>query len=178
VARELARQLGDAVVIGLDAYYRDQSDETEASIQVDIPDALDQPLIVSQLRALLRGEPIERPVYDYVNHSRTARTERIEPAANVVVEGLFTFYWEEVLELIDTRVFVFAEPGVCLERRIDRDVRERGRTREEVEEMWQSRVLPMYVRYVHPTRPLASIQLDGTRPADDLAAGVVASLQP
>ena len=178
VARDLADQLDDAVVLGLDAYYRDQSGVPESGIDVDVPEALDQPLIVSQLRALLGGEAIDRPVYDYTTHTRLPRTERVEPAANVVVEGLFTFYWDDVLELIDTRVFVFAEPAVCLARRIERDVRERGRTKEAVENMWRSKVLPMYARYVHPTRTIATIQLEGTRPAQEMVDTVMASLRP
>jgi len=177
VARELAERLGDAVVIGLDAYYRDQSGVSESGIDVDVPEALDQPLIVSQLRALLGGEAIERPLYDYTTHTRLPDTERVEPATNVVVEGLYTFYWGDVLELIDTRVFVFAEPEICLERRIERDVRERGRSKEAVEKMWRSKVLPMYARYVHPTRTLATIQLEGTRPADELVGTVMTSLR-
>lgn len=173
IARELAERLGDAVVIGLDAYYRDQSGVPESAIEVDVPEALDHRLIVDHLRTLLSGGDIEQPVYDYATHSRLAETRTVKTAANIIVEGLFTFYWDDVLELMATRVFVFADPQVCLSRRMERDVRERGRTEEQVEEMWRSRVLPMYARYVHPSRTLASIQLEGTRPPAELADRVV-----
>lgn len=176
IARALAGRLGDAVVLGLDAYYRDHSGVPEAHIEVDIPEALDQPLIVSHLRTLLRGEPIERPVYDYATHSRLPRTDTVDTAGSIIIEGLFTFYWDDVLELLDTKVFVFADPGVCLTRRIERDVRERGQTREQVEERWHRSVLPMYARYVHPSRTLAAIQLDGTRPTQELVDRILDSL--
>ncbi len=148
----------------------------EARIQVDIPEALESDLLVAHLRELAAGRAVERPVYDYATHSRAPRGRRVEPAPFVVVEGLFTFYWDDLFALIDTAVFVDADPDVCLERRIERDVRERGRTAQSVIDVYRAKVVPNYERYVLPTRERAGLVVDGLQPAAALVDEVLAHI--
>ena len=163
-------------MFALDAYYRDQREVPEASIDVDIPAAIDIELALSQLRTLAAGTPIDQPVYDYATHSRTGVTRVLPAASAVIVEGLFAFYWPEFRELMHTRVFVALDHDECLRRRVERDVRERGRTRAEVVTMYERKVRPMYDQYVEPTRHHAHIVLDGGAPVESLAEGVLVRL--
>lgn len=48
---------------------------------------------------------------------------------------------------------------VCLERRVARDVVERGRTEEMIRQRWAEQVEPMYRQHVEPTRAFADILL-------------------
>ncbi|HET8667071.1 MAG TPA: uridine kinase [Terriglobales bacterium] len=184
LSRHLARAL-DATLLPLDCYYRDLSDltmEQRARFNFDEPSALDHDLFVQHLRDLAAGLPIDRPVYDFSTHSRTKEVERIVPGHSsgqlelpasdlesgvplhrefIVVEGLFVLYWPDVRSVFGTSAFVHLEDEPCLERRIDRDTRERGRTRESVVQQFTETVQPMAKLYVHPTRQHADIVVPG-----------------
>lgn len=184
LSRHLVRAL-DATLLPLDCYYFDLSEltmEERARFNFDEPGALDHDLFVYHLRELAAGRPIDRPVYDFATHRRTKRVERIIPfhpsgqlelsgdkgpirsaihREFIVVEGLFVLYWEDVRNLFGTKVFVDLEDGPCLERRIYRDMRERGRTRESVVRQFTDTVRPMANIYVRPTRQVADIVVPG-----------------
>lgn len=184
LARALAGGLpGETLVFELDWYYLDQGGRTIDEINVDVPWALDDALIVDQLERLAGGHPIVRPVYDYATHARTGRGVRVSPADAIVVEGLFALYWERLRRLFDLSVFLLADHKTCLARRIDRDTRERGRTADEVVRQYRRQVGPMYDRFVRPTRHRADVLLGGDGSIAAFAARVARltgrkSLQP
>jgi uridine kinase len=182
LSRNLAHAL-DATLLPLDCYYRELGHltmEQRNRFNFDEPAALDHDLFVHHLRGLAAGKPIDRPVYDFSTHSRTRTVERITPGHPspqmellsddgdyplhrefIVVEGLFVLYWPEVRDLFGTKVFVDLEDEICLERRIDRDTRERGRTRESVMRQFTETVQPMANIYIRPTRQNADIVVPG-----------------
>lgn len=168
LAQAVASRLG-GLVFALDAYYRDQRHLTEDEIEVDIPDAIEASLAAEQLRALLAGRPVDQPVYDFANHARTGRTVALLPHDVVIVDGLFALYWDELRALMHTRAFIALDHDECLRRRVARDVRDRGRTRDEVVAMYEGKVRPMYDAHVAPTRGFADLVLDGRSPIDKLA---------
>jgi len=174
LARTLARLLpGETLVFELDWYYRDQRGRTIDEINVDVPSALDETLIVEQLGRLAGGHSVVRPVYDYATHSRSPRGLGIGPADAIVVEGLFALYWERLRRLFDLSVFLLADHRTCLGRRIARDTRERGRTVEEVVRQYRRQVRPMYDRFVRPTRHRADVLLGGSGTVEDLSSRVM-----
>jgi uridine kinase len=175
LARAVAERSG-GIVFALDAYYRDQRGRSHATIQVDVPDAIDVDLAVAQLRTLIAGAAVNQPVYDYATHARTEATRTLAPAPFVLVEGLFALYWTELRALCQTRVFVALAHDECLRRRIERDVRERGRAPAEVTEQYERVVRPMYERHVAPTRSHAHLVLDGRESLDELARSVMDAL--
>src|SRR5438477_6108322 len=96
LARGLATMV-PASIVPLDAYYRDLSHlppEQRARQNFDRPDALDGELIVRQVTELVAGNAVERPVYDFATHARTGSVQRVEPSEFIIIEGLFTLYWE------------------------------------------------------------------------------------
>ena len=170
------RVTGGGVVFALDAYYRDQRGVDESVIDVDVPEAIEHELVYEHLRSLASGRRVEQPEYDFATHSRAPRGRVLEPAPIVVVEGLFALYWAQVRELVHTRVFVTLDHEECLRRRIERDVRERGRTRSEVVSQYENKVRPMYDRYVDATRHHAHLVLDGRASIDVLAEQILTVL--
>ena len=179
LSRALRSQL-NAALLPLDAYYFDLSDrsmEERARFNFDTPSALDHDLFVSHLRDLTAGRPIDVPVYDFATHSRTDRTERIEPQSFIVVEGLFVLYWSDVRALFGTKVFVDLDDATCLERRIHRDVRERGRTADSVIQQFNETVAPMANLYVRTTREHADIVIPGDSPLDASTSIVTAHIE-
>lgn len=178
LARRLARSPG-AVVCTLDSYYRDLSHlplEDRARHNFDIPDALDHQLVYEQISALSRGESIRKPVYDFTRHVRSPETEVLSPRPLTVVEGLFTLYWQPLRELLDLKVFIETDDEICLKRRIDRDIRERGRTPESVRQQFEETVRPMTHLHIDPTREFADLVLDGNRAPEEGYAAVLGLL--
>ena len=180
LARELALQL-NATLFPLDLYYRDLSQfplDTRHKRNFDHPDSLESELIHQHVLGLSRSESIERPVYDFSTHSRVPdRTERVEPGAFVIVEGILALYYKELLPIYTLTVYVDAPHEVCLNRRIYRDVRERGRTEESVREQFHATAKPMAEMFVLPSQATADLTVSGCEALDWSVESVIASLR-
>lgn len=157
-----------ACVFPMDAYYRDGGQRN-----FDVPDALDGDLLADHLSSLAEGNSVRRPVYDFVNHRRMECTELVEVAPWIFVEGIFALYWPEIRALYDLSIFVRADNNVCLQRRLDRDVAERGRSAVSVRHQFETMVAPMADRYVYPTADKADWIVSGEESMDGLAGQTV-----
>ena len=178
LARHLSRVLS-ATILSLDCYYFDLSHlplPERAHSNFDTPESLDHQLFLAHLTALSQGRDAPRPVYDFATHSRTSRVEIIEPGRFLIVEGLFALYWKEARELFGTKVFVDLEDPHCLERRVARDVRERGRTPEAVRLQFSGTVSPMAEKYIRPTRHFADLVVRGDQSIEGSVASVLAHI--
>jgi uridine kinase len=164
VARNIARALPDASVafLDMDGYYRNFAHlplDERRKINWDHPEAFDLDLFASHLEQLARGDPIEKPVYDFATHVRSQRTERITPADVVVVDGILLFVDQRIRALFDVKVFVDADPDIRLVRRIQRDMSERDRPLEEILQQYLTTVRPMHQQFVEPGKRYADIIL-------------------
>ena len=162
VARKVAGALDGASVafIEMDAYYRNfahLSMEDRRKINWDHPDTFDIDYFVEQLSQLAQGEAIDGPVYDFVTHTRSARTVRVPPADVVVVDGILLFADERVRALCDVKVYVDTDADIRLVRRVRRDIAERGRPLEEILEQYLTTVRPMHLQFVEPSKRYADI---------------------
>ncbi|MCC7264452.1 MAG: AAA family ATPase [Candidatus Latescibacteria bacterium] len=180
LASYLADQLpGGALLLSLDAYYRDLAQLPLAErhhFNFDEPAALDLPLLLGNLAALAQGQAVDQPVYLFPEHLRAAQPRRVEPAPWILLEGLFALYWEEVRRLCHTLIFVEAPDALCLERRLARDTAERGRSRDSILEQYTRQVRPMCQQHLLPTRAFAHLVLDGTQPIETMVAPLLARL--
>jgi uridine kinase len=169
LAAELATQL-DATLFPLDLYYRDLSQfplDSRHKRNFDHPDSIESELIIEHVRALSKGETIQRPVYDFKTHSRVAGTfDSIVPKSVVIVEGILALHYAELVPCYNFSIYVNAPHDVCLLRRIHRDVRERGRTEESVREQFLATARPMADLYVVPSAARASVTVEGTDSLD------------
>jgi uridine kinase len=166
LASHLAERLR-APVLALDHYYRDLSHlplEERARSNFDEPAALEHDLLISHVGDLRAGKKIDVPTYDFSIHTRTPETQLFQPAEFVIIEGLFTLHWPELRHHLGTGVYVDMTDDICLERRRERDVRERGRTPESVIEQFRKTVAPMAERCVRPTRAHAHVVVFGAIP--------------
>ena len=123
------------------------------------------------------GSTVDQPVYDFANHARTGRTIALVPHDLVIVDGLFALYWDELRALMHTRAFIALDHDECLRRRAARDVRDRGRTYDEVVAMYQRKVRPNYDAHVEPTRGYADLILDGRSPIDEMTERLLAVMR-
>ncbi len=161
ITRRLQRQFEDRVcTLYHDNYYRAHDDltmEERSKLNYDEPAAFETDLLVKHLAALRRGQAVDGPVYDYTVHNRSARTQRIEPAPVVLVEGILILADETLCRSLDIKVFVDADADVRILRRIVRDVRDRGRSLESVVNQYLTTVKPMHELYVEPSRRRADV---------------------
>ena len=162
LAEAVARELG-AGLLRTDDYYRPLDHlgfEERCEVNFDHPDSVDGERMARDLRTLLAGGSVEVPEYDFARHTRGRRSRRVEGGV-VVIEGIFALAYDEVAALCDVRAFVDADESICLGRRIERDVAERGRTPGEVASRFESHVAPMFRRHVLPHRARANVVVSG-----------------
>ena len=162
VARTIVRDLGSSrvTIVDQDSYYRDLDDIPIADRDLrnfDHPDAFDNDLLKQHIRRLLAGESIEQPIYDYTRHARLKETKTVGEHVVIVLEGILIFVDEELREMMDIKLFIDADPDIRLVRRIERDVRERGRAIESILRQYQATVRPMHLQFVEPSKRYADL---------------------
>ena len=162
VARKVAERLTDISVasVSMDAYYRNMTHLTfdeRRQLNWDHPDVVDMELLGDQLEALAGGAAIDKPVFDFVTHLRTERTETVAGADVVIVDGILLYWNARVRALFDMKVFVDVEADIRLIRRIGRDMRVRGRQLRDILDQYMSTVRPMHEEFVEPTKQYADI---------------------
>ena len=160
LTRRLVERLGpdDVSVLAFDAYYRDQghlSPADRALVNYDHPDSLDHERFAADVEALRSGRDIASPVYDFATHTRTSEVVIVEARPVVIVEGILLLSFSEIATHLDLAVFIDVPEQVRLERRIKRDVVERGREPDDVRRQFAATVAPMHDEYVEPYRHLA-----------------------
>jgi uridine kinase len=179
LARELARELG-AVHFPLDHYYRDLSHLplAERALQnFDDPAMIEHSLLASHVAALARGEAIERPVYDFATHTRIAgRTETVRAGRFLLVEGLFALCYPDLFPLYHLRVYVDTPDERCFERRLKRDMEERGRTPQSIRRQYEATVRPSGLAFVRPSAAHADLMVDGSGALDWKVEQVLAEM--
>jgi uridine kinase len=169
LAAELARALG-GVHFHFDNYYRDLSHISLAERALrnfDNPALIESPLLIAHVASLAQGNPIERPLYDFSTYIRIpGQTETFRPGPFVLVEGLFALYYPELLPLYQLRVYIDTPDDLCFERRLKRDMQERGRTPESVRRQYEATVRPASLAFVRPSAVHADLTIDGTGALD------------
>ena len=176
LARQLIQKLPGTSVISLDSYYRSMDDIPLAKrklVNFDHPDALDWELLHHHLGALSEGRSFLEPIYSFADYARTSGTRLVTPSEFVIVEGLFVLYWPELRQRLDTKVYIQTAPEVCFERRLRRDVAERGRTPESVREQYERTVRPSAEWFVFPTAKYADLAVSGEDPLTASTAAVL-----
>jgi len=143
-----------------DSYYHDLAHlplEQRAQVNFDHPDAFDNGLYLAHLDALIRGETVPTPCYDFTTYVRLPETVAVAPRPVVLLEGILIFADAALRERMDIKLFVDTESDLRLIRRLQRDIRERGRTVESVIDQYLRTVRPMHLEFVEPTKRYADI---------------------
>jgi uridine kinase len=171
---ELARTLG-GIHFHTDTYYRDLAHlplEERARQNFDHPSLIESPLLAAHIAALARGEAIERPLYDFASYTRVldsngiALTETVRPGAYLLIEGIFALHFTELLPFYQLRIYIDTPDEICFQRRLQRDIAERGRTSEVVRQQYEATVRPSSIAFVRPSAIHADLTVDGTGALD------------
>lgn len=162
VAKYLQKQIGEkqCLIVEQDSYYKDRSNvplDMRSQINYDHPDAIDVELFELHLNMLKRNQTILKPSYDFVTHTRSHTSIKVEPASVILVEGILIFAISEIRNLFDLKIFVDTESDLRFIRRLQRDIKERGRTLESVIQQYQESVRPMHESFVEPSKKFADL---------------------
>jgi uridine kinase len=181
LARAIAGALGPTQVALLshDAYYRDRGGlpaPARAAVHDDLPDAFDQALFLEHLAALRAGRAVRPPTYCFITHRRTGEGATVLPRPIVVVEGVLLLWDPSVRAALDLKIYLDAPERVRLERRVARDVSERGRSTDDALTQFAVTVREAHRTYVEPTRAMADLVLSTAgriEPIAEIALAVV-----
>jgi uridine kinase len=180
LANEMARMLR-GLRFHLDDYYLDLGHmplEERRQQNFDDPSMIEVPLLAEHIAALARGDSIDRPMYDFGTYTRMpGRTERVTSGPFLIVEGIFALHFAELLPLYEFSIYVDAPDALCFERRMKRDLDERGRSEESVRYQWENRVRPSSMTFVRPSAANADLVVDGSDALDWKVERVMAEMR-
>lgn len=152
LADELNGAFGNlSCVIKQDSYYKDFPNltfEERATLNFDHPDIFDHESLYNDILLWEKGRAITQKIYDFNIHRRKDSNAKIMPPEILILEGIHAFYDERLLSKMFLKLFIKVEEDICLLRRIERDIVERGRTIEGISKQYLSTVKPMYNKFV------------------------------
>ena len=149
----------DIEIISQDSYYKDNSDisyEDRCKLNFDHPDAIDFNLLHKHIKNLRKGETVEQPIYDFKIHNRLKKTIQIKPKKILILEGILIMFHAEIRSIFDLKIYINANSKTRMERRIKRDIAERGRSRDEVLKRYIETLKPMHEKFIEPTKIYAN----------------------
>lgn len=117
-------------------------------------------MLIEHLKGLLSNRPIEKPIYDFEQHTRKEETITVYPKEVIILEGILILNDEDIRNLCDIKIFVDTNSDVRVIRRIIRvirDIKERGRTLDSVINQYMATVRPAHLQFVEPSKKYADI---------------------
>jgi uridine kinase len=162
IARNLQKilQTNEVAYIPHDDYYRDQSnlsDHERELTNYDHPNSIETDLLIRHLTELQNGQSVEKPLYDFPQHTRSQKIEIVEPKPVIIVEGILIFESAQLRDLFDLKIYVDTDADIRFIRRIRRDVQERNRDFDFVIKQYLNFVRPMHLEFVEPSKRYADI---------------------
>jgi uridine kinase len=161
-AEKLSERLGRerCVIIAQDSYYKDGSaldPQARAAINYDHPDAFETGLLVQDLRDLKAGRPVPQLSYDHASYARRVKDDAVAPRAVILLEGILILAEEALRRLMDIKLFIDTDADVRILRRLQRDLKERGRSFDSVQRQYLASVRPMHLEFVEPSKRYADL---------------------
>jgi uridine kinase len=142
-------------LISQDDYYFPANTKTQEENRLynfDVPSSIDREAFFNDIKDLFDGKTIYKQEYTFNNPSMKPKMLEIKPAPILIVEGLFIFHYQEINDLLNYRIFLDADEEIALQRRLKRDLIERGYDHDDVMYKWINHVVPSYNTYLLPYR--------------------------
>lgn len=168
-AQKLGALIGDdntprkISIISEDDYYHDQTTLPDVDFYdgiFDNPIVRDHDLLLSHLEQLSRGQSVQIPQYDFVNHCRSPYLQSLDPSEIIILEGLHLFCNDALSQRLNFKVFIELDDETRLERRLERDINERGRSKASVLSQYQG-VRHAYDAFINPVKTRADFITSG-----------------
>jgi len=144
----------EVCLVSQDDYYIPVADnmtpEENKLYNFDLPHTIDRDHFIQDINKLIAGQSFTKKEYCFGNPNAVPKMLEIKPAPIIIVEGLFIMHFRDIAELLDLKIFIDADEDVALQRRLKRDLIERGYSQDDVMYKWINHVVPAYKEYLLP----------------------------
>ncbi|MCY4644161.1 MAG: uridine kinase [Bacteriovoracales bacterium] len=173
----LAQKLGEdsSFILYQDRYYIDLSEQFDCdggAVNFDHPSSIDFSLMAVQIQELRLGNSIQVPRYDFVTHSRQEEIDHVKPHGLIIIDGILILSQEIIRRCLDFSIYIDACEEYRFERRLLRDVRERGRSPDGIKRQINTQVKPMHDLFVEPSKNHADFIIENNGNLDELSQKV------
>jgi uridine kinase len=155
-----------------DYYYRvghTMTAEENKLYNFDLPSTIDNGQFVNDIKNLINGDTVYQKEYTFNNPNAEPKLLEIQPAPIVMVEGLFILHFEKIAEILDMKIFIDTDEDIALQRRLKRDLIERGYPEGDVLYKWNNHVMPAFNDYLLPYKDQCDkIITNNTHVAEDI----------
>ena len=168
----ITKGIPEIEIISCDNYYKDENINENNSVELvnrDIPEALDLQLLIHHLLKLQKGNMVEIPKYNFDTAKREIMSDKIINGHLIkilIVEGLFVLHDENIRKLLDLKLFTLLDPDICLARRINRDIKIRNKSYEDILVKYQKFVKPSYISIIEPSKKFADLIISTSELSD------------
>lgn len=156
----------EVCLVSQDDYYipvgRNMTPEENKLHNFDLPSCIDIQQFEKDVKDLINYKTVYKEEYTFNNEKATPKLLEIKPAPLLIIEGLFIYHYPYINSLFDYRIFIDAKTEVALERRLHRDLTERGYSEEDILYKWNNHVLPSFNEYLLPHRDTADVVVDNS----------------
>ena len=152
-------------LVSQDNYYEPlhkQHVDENGMVNFDLPTSINRLHFYEDMMRLKNGESIELLEYGFNVTTNEPKKIVIKPAPVIIMEGLFIFHYEEIRKQLDYKVFIDVHHEERLQRRIKRDIAERGYPEHDIRYQWQHHVRPAEEDYLLPHIPQCDLIVDNT----------------
>ena len=149
-----------------DSYYKNHihlNFEERSKINFDHPNAIDFELLLKNIKDLKKYKKVKDPIYSYKTHRRLKKGDIISAKEIIILEGIHIFCDKRIVDLIDFGIFIDLDEKIRLKRRLNRDIKFRGRSKNEVEKRFYNMCKPMHENYINPSKKHAHKVLSGEK---------------
>lgn len=165
----------EVCLVSQDDYYVPVADnmtpEENKLYNFDLPHTIDKDHFMADIDKLMHGESFIKKEYCFGNPNAVAKMLEIKPAPIIIVEGLFIMHFKEIAEVLDLKIFIDVDEDIALQRRLKRDLIERGYSHDDVMYKWVNHVVPAYKEFLLPYREQCDkVVLNNNNVADDIIA--------
>ncbi|RYZ96941.1 MAG: uridine kinase [Sphingobacteriaceae bacterium] len=145
---------GEVSLLSQDDYYipvgYGMTPEENKEYNFDLPGTIDNQQFEKDINSLLNQQAVIKQEYTFNNPQAIPKTLEIQPAPILLIEGLFILHFKSISDSLDLKVFIDADNDIALQRRMDRDLTERGYSNDDVYYKWINHVVPAYKEYLLP----------------------------
>jgi uridine kinase len=165
----------EVCLVSQDDYYIPVADnmtpEENRLYNFDLPHTIDKDHFMADIDKLMHGESFTKKEYTFGNPNAIPKMLTIKPAPIIIVEGLFIMHFKEIADVLDLKIFIDVEEDIALQRRLKRDLIERGYSHDDVMYKWINHVVPAYKEYLLPYRDVCQkVVINNSHVADDIIA--------
>ena len=150
-------------LLSSDSYYKNNASldfNQRDKLNYDIPEAIDFDLLNKHIDLLKQEININVPNYCFTTHLRLEKTTVVEPKKILIIEGILILTNKTLRDSINYSVFLDCPRDVRFQRRLERDIKERGRNYNDVINLFETRLDIMHSKFVEPHKTFCDLILN------------------